>query len=347
MLLEEGLLTTSQLREALRAQRGMAHHRPLGQILVDQQLITTDQLHATLKKYQRRYLLGDLLVESNVITEDQLQIALQHQKQTRTRLGDVLLALKFLTEEQLKRALCEQLEATFVDLDQVVVDPGAVGLMNRSYAERHRVIPIARTGDRLTLAVDDPADVALLGEVAASTGCRIEVLSSTRAAFDRAFVRAYGDGTPTALSGTRRDALPVEPALRQDSQTDSAPGTGAAPRGVGTDVPPTPRGHTPGITDVQGAAAGSLAAPGAIGRAAGPGDRELTDLRQQLANATQALADLRTAYATLREQEAASAEALRGLEERHRAVLRDQQAAAEEVTTILRRLDTGPSPCSA
>jgi type II secretion system (T2SS) protein E len=312
MLLEEGLISATQLRDALRIQRETVPHQPLGEILVEQRLITREQLRAILKKYRRRYLIGDMLVERNVITEDQLQIALQHQKQTRSRLGDALLALKLLTEEELKRALCEQSDVTFVDLDEVVVDPGVAQLINPTYAQRHRVIPIARAGDRLTLAIDDPADVALMAELAMSTGCRIEAMTSTQAAFDRAFLRAYGVG-PSPESPRERDE---ERPVRQDTRADYQAGSE------------------------------TVARPLAGERDSEAHDRELLNLRHRLKSTAEALADLRAAHETLRREHEASMEALHRLNEQYRAVVQDRQRAADDLEMILRRLAQPPSPPS-
>src|SRR5581483_5414392 len=96
-----------------------------------------------------------------------------------------------VTERQMKQALCRQFGATFVDLDTASIDRTLTHLVSKAYAQHHRVIPVARTGNRLLVAQDDPADVEVIDELATVTGCRIEVVTSTYAAFQRAFLRAY------------------------------------------------------------------------------------------------------------------------------------------------------------
>lgn len=202
LLVREGLATRAQLDAALRTQQERGTYTPIGQILVDGGLITQEQLEVVLEKYDKTYRLGDILVETNAITEEQLDLALQHQRKTGLRLGDVLLRLGLVTEARMKDALCRQLRIAFVDLDQVTLDRSVAQLVNRRYAQQRRVIPIGRSGSRVTLAMDDPTDIDAIEELESSTGCRIEVVTSTSAAFDRALVRAYEaraepEGTPT------------------------------------------------------------------------------------------------------------------------------------------------------
>ena len=193
LLLEEGLITREQLEAALRAQQNGSSGFPVGQILVEQGAVTQRQLGLVLDKYRKKYRIGDLLVETNAITEEQLEIALQQQKATGLRLGDVLLALNFVTELDLRRALCQQLRIPFVDLDDTAIDGNLTRVLDRDCAWQHRVIPIGRAGDRITVAMEDPTDTAVVEELETSLGCRIDVVTATSAALRRAFARVYGE----------------------------------------------------------------------------------------------------------------------------------------------------------
>jgi Type II secretion system (T2SS), protein E, N-terminal domain len=199
ILVREGLITEGQLSGALRVQREAEPTTPLGQILVRQGVITQRQLNNVLDRYRKKYRLGDILVETETITEFQLQIALDHQKKTGLRLGDALLQLNFVTEEEVNQALCKQFGVTFVDLDRLVLDNSLSLVINREYAERHRVIPISKTDRVLVVAMDDPSDLSVIAELAAATGSRVNVVTSTHAAFRRAFARTYGESAEVGL----------------------------------------------------------------------------------------------------------------------------------------------------
>ena len=105
-----------------------------------------------------------------------------------------------MTEEEVNQALCKQFGVTFVDLDRLVLDNSLALVINREYAERHRVIPISTKTDRvLVVAMDDPSDLSVVAESVAATGSRVNVVTSTHAAFRRAFARTYGESAEVGL----------------------------------------------------------------------------------------------------------------------------------------------------
>ena len=66
-MLEEGLISDSQLQEALRTQSELDVYKPLGQILVDQKAISAKQLNLFIDKHHKRARLGEILLKSKII----------------------------------------------------------------------------------------------------------------------------------------------------------------------------------------------------------------------------------------------------------------------------------------
>lgn len=194
LLLQEGLITPEQLAEALRLQATLERYAPIGQVLLDQKVLTRPQLVSALKRYRKQLRLGEILVKAKVITPDRLQGVLSHQRKIGLRLGDTLVQLGLVTERQLREALCAQLNVPFLDLEHFTPDPshGLDRLIGHTYALRHRLVPIARVGDRLTVAMDDPSDEAVVKELEALTGCTIDVATSWRIGIARAMSQVYG-----------------------------------------------------------------------------------------------------------------------------------------------------------
>jgi hypothetical protein len=200
LLLREGLVTEAQLAAALRAQEMSPDGTPVGQLLVEQGALSPAALEGVLKRYHKKYRLGDILVETNAITETQLQLAVDHHRRTGLRLGDALLQLAFVNEETLKHALCTQLDVAFVDLDRFFIDRTLMALIPKTYAQQHRVLPVARVEDVLTVALADPTDGWLVDDLEVMTGCQVQFVMSTDAAFQRAFVRIYGESPGVGLA---------------------------------------------------------------------------------------------------------------------------------------------------
>ncbi len=150
--------------------------------------------------------LGELLVKTGAITEDQLRQALVEQDRVRRPIGQTLLALGFVSDETMRQALGAQLNVPYIDLDRVAIDRGLSDLVDREFAEQHHLMPVARIGPTLTVAMDDPTAGAVVQDLARMTGLTINLVTSSGRAIAGAFQRAYGSPLPRAGSAT--DAAP-------------------------------------------------------------------------------------------------------------------------------------------
>ena len=138
--------------------------------------------------------LGDLLVQEQIISDDQLQLALQQQRQTGRKLGSTLIDLGFISEVQLLQFLARQLNVPFFDLNNLTIDAAAVPLLPEVQARRYRALAVNLTDDRVTVAMSDPADLSALDAIAALLSPRIMVLAVAREGqlleyFDRLYRR--------------------------------------------------------------------------------------------------------------------------------------------------------------
>lgn len=102
--------------------------------------------------------LGDLLVDNNIITQEQLMEALKEQKNTKKRLGIVLTDLEFVTEDKLNEFLAKQLNIEYRSLSPQDMDLEAAKIIPENIAKRYNVIPFSKIGNALYLAMSDPLD---------------------------------------------------------------------------------------------------------------------------------------------------------------------------------------------
>ena len=210
LLVAEGLATPAEVQKALRVQSQSKTYMLLGEILVAQKVITRNQLLSVLDRHRRRSRLGELLVKSKAISTEQLETALAEQKRWKQTLGEVVVRLKYVSEEQVRRALCQQLHINYFDLDTIVLDLTLRALINPRFAKKRMVVPIARVGQTLVVAMDDPTRTSVVDDLQASTGLDIEVITSTTAAIRRALAQMY----PTLVSSDAAEPAPV--ATRQE-----------------------------------------------------------------------------------------------------------------------------------
>ncbi|MGI9285363.1 MAG: hypothetical protein ACR2P1_08235, partial [Pseudomonadales bacterium] len=68
--------------------------------------------------------IGDLLVQQQLITEQQLQDALRQQKVTGQKIGRTLIDLGLIEEDQLLRLLSRQLKIPFLELGDYSFNTG-------------------------------------------------------------------------------------------------------------------------------------------------------------------------------------------------------------------------------
>ena len=67
--------------------------------------------------------LGQILIDQGILTEDQLRIALLEQTKSHVPVGRLLVQLGFVSEATLRDALSEKLGLQAVDLGHIIVDP--------------------------------------------------------------------------------------------------------------------------------------------------------------------------------------------------------------------------------
>ncbi|TBR13434.1 MAG: MSHA biogenesis protein MshE, partial [Rugosibacter sp.] len=110
--------------------------------------------------------LGDLLVQQGLITAEQLKHALDEQKRTGRKLGRVLVESNYVTEEGISTALARQLGADFIDLRQFNPKPEHINLLPESQARRLRALVLSERAGMLLVGMADPTDLAAFDDLA-------------------------------------------------------------------------------------------------------------------------------------------------------------------------------------
>ena len=136
--------------------------------------------------------LGDLLVAGGIITAEQLEKALNYQRSKGWRLGVCLIKLGYLTEDILHSVLTRQFGVSLVDLSTCDVEPEVVKLLPRECVVRYQVMPVRRSGNVLSVAMNDPNDVLVLDDLRFRTGCKIDPLLAHESDIREAIDRYYG-----------------------------------------------------------------------------------------------------------------------------------------------------------
>src|SRR6185436_19628797 len=127
---------------------------------------------------QRKKLrLGELLVQQGLITQDQLRIALTEQKAQNIPIGRLLVRLGFVTEAVIRDIMARTIGQESIDLSQVLVDAEALRLVPQDFARRHRLLPIAYDAEQnlLIVAITEVFNVVALDQLRATLGQNIQL----------------------------------------------------------------------------------------------------------------------------------------------------------------------------
>jgi len=182
--------------------------------------------------------LGQLLITSNLITDDQLKEAVSLQRKEGGRLGANLVKLGYITEEKLVAFLSKQWGVPAINLSDYKIDPSVLKLIPGEVARKYFIIPVARVGATLTIAMADPSNVFVIDDVKFMTGYNVEVVVSGESSIVNAISVHYRNGGD-ALIATKKATSNVLAAKDYTLSEDELAGDGmltSADEGMMVDV---------------------------------------------------------------------------------------------------------------
>ncbi len=135
--------------------------------------------------------LGEVLVDEGLITQDQLTTATAEQQRLGRSLGRVLIDLGLIREPDLVSALARKIGLKFVDLNEYQIDPAAASLIPEQVARRYRAMPIGFEDSMLVVAMSDPANVFALDDIRTITGKQVKPVVATTGDVEQA-IRRFG-----------------------------------------------------------------------------------------------------------------------------------------------------------
>ncbi len=136
--------------------------------------------------------IGDMLVDEHLITPSQLERAVEEQRRTGQLLGTALLRLGFINEEVLVDCLQRQLGLQVADLSDVVPDEEALALVKEDLAKKHLALPLRIEGrSTLQVAMADPLNVRAIEDLRFHSGMFIQPVLARPSTIGEAIERHY------------------------------------------------------------------------------------------------------------------------------------------------------------
>lgn len=127
--------------------------------------------------------IGDILIEQGLITPQQLEEVLKMQSAgNKKRIGEILVELGTISREKLFEVLQYVYETEYVDLSNYVIDPEVISLIPEKFALQYRLIPLSINDNELVIAMANPLDVYAIDFVRGHT--KIKKIKTMLAAED-------------------------------------------------------------------------------------------------------------------------------------------------------------------
>ncbi len=136
--------------------------------------------------------LGSLLLKRSVIGPEEIRRATADQQAHGGPFVASLVRLGFVKDQDLVQHLHAEYRVPIADLAGLDPSRDVLRLVAPAFARAHGVLPVARKGSTLTLAVADPSDLAAIHEVKFVSGCDLKIVLASLGAIEKAIQKHYG-----------------------------------------------------------------------------------------------------------------------------------------------------------
>lgn len=136
-----------------------------------------------------------MLVQEGVLSKERLDEAQRIQSETGKSLTRILVDQEFVDETDLVKVLAKQIGIEYIALGDITIDPTAAALIPDNIAKRYAALPVLFEGEKLVVAMADPANVLAMDDIRAISGMEIIPRVAPRSAVESAIARmaSYND----------------------------------------------------------------------------------------------------------------------------------------------------------
>ena len=135
--------------------------------------------------------LGELLVREKLISLQQLRQAQEEQRKSGTNLGNALAKLGYISDDRITSFLSAQYRVPAINLDEYDLDPDVVKLVPKEICQKHRIVPLSRSGTALVVAMADPTNLTSMDDVKFLTGLTVEPVVASETSILGAIERSF------------------------------------------------------------------------------------------------------------------------------------------------------------
>ncbi len=144
-----------------------------------------------------KILIGQILINEGIITPQQLEAGLSEQRRTGDFICTALVKLGFAPAEKIFGLLSRQLNIPYVKLKDLDIDPLVIQKVPANFVSRYKIIPLEFKEGTLVIAMTDPLDVRTLDDIRLLLGVEVKGVLACEVEIQEATRKYYGVGAET------------------------------------------------------------------------------------------------------------------------------------------------------
>jgi type IV pilus assembly protein PilB len=115
----------------------------------------------------------EILLREKILSPEDFDRVLEEQASSEEGLSQILVRMGFVDEETLASLLSEGLDLPMMNVSRFKIDPAVLALIPLDVLKKNQILPVARIGDSLSLAMADPSNVFVLDNIKQLTGLNV------------------------------------------------------------------------------------------------------------------------------------------------------------------------------
>jgi type IV pilus assembly protein PilB len=142
--------------------------------------------------FLRRKPLGEILLDQGIVSQEQLDQALEEQRKSGRLLGRVLVEFGFVKEERILEALGIQIGMKVTNLADMDIPEEVIKQVPPSLAQVYNVVPVKFENNIITVALSDPLNINVLDDLRFVLNCEVQGAIATEEDINQAIEKYYG-----------------------------------------------------------------------------------------------------------------------------------------------------------
>ena len=141
--------------------------------------------------------IGQILIDEGLITPEQLEAGIRSQKETGDFICSTLVRLGFASEEKVFAVLSRQLKIPYLRLKDRAIEQVIIEKVPAKFASHYKIIPVDFKDGILTVAMADPLDIRTLDDLRLLLDIEVKGALASEAEIQDAIRKYYGVGAET------------------------------------------------------------------------------------------------------------------------------------------------------